>query len=574
MNSNSAFEGNGFASFLLGAPDGGSVPVNVFPHMQWTFVAPWIQDDWRVSNKLTLNLGFRWDFNSPVGRSRIGSTRLRHDARQSGLSAGRPAGAGRRDLRRRRWPSRHTRGSTTRTTFSSASAAPIRSTTKPFFAPATDKYFLNPTGESFLNGFSQSTPIIPSIDGGRTPTYALANPWPDGILEPPGSALGPLTFLGRGPGFSNPDFVVPNVHQFSAGIQRELPWQIALEATYVGSRSYDMQSQWNGFNEPSLEFVRQCDITQGGSRSFCDALLPNPFFGVAAFEGTTRFTNPTLSRFELNRPFPAFTGINMTERNDGRLWYDSAQFVANKRWSRGVTLNATYTWVPRWRNQGSDNGGQAFIDNITLAKIDGPYYAHREHRITASGVWELPWRDRRDLLGYLLGGWSIAPMFVYQSGQPWGMPSNVELLADPGEIALSPRKDGQFIYGVEALRRSAAVATGRSVCSTRAVAYGCTEPLFMVREPFQRRTTQFRYDEFRRPSFWQVDLNFAKTTPITDRVRLQVRLEAFNLFNSPMYDERQYNSDTGSADFGRINRNSTGQSNFQRFVQLGFRLTF
>jgi hypothetical protein len=107
-----------------------------------------------------------------------------------------------------------------------------------------------------------------------------------------------------------------------------------------------------------------------------------------------------------------------------------------------------------------------------------------------------------------------------------------------------------------------------------AVAYGCTEPFFLVREPFQRRTTQFRYDEFRRPSFWQVDLNFAKTTPITDRVRLQVRLEAFNLFNSPMYDERQYNGDTGSADFGRINRNSTGQSNFQRFVQLGFRLTF
>ena len=228
----------------------------------------------------------------------------------------------------------------------------------------------------------------------------------------------------------------------------------------------------------------------------------------------------------------------MTERNDGRLWYDSAQFVANKRWSRGVTLNATYTWVPRWRNQGSDNGGQAFIDNITLEKVDGPYYAHREHRITASGVWELPWRGRRDLIGYLLGGWSIAPMFVYQSGQPWGMPGNVELLGDPSAIALSPRKDGQFIYGAKPC-----VGQRQSNGSIRlldaAVAYGCTEPLFLVREPFQRRTTQFRYDEFRRPSFWQVDLNFAKTTPITDRVRLQVRLEAFNLFNSPMYDERQ-----------------------------------
>ena len=71
-----------------------------------------------------------------------------------------------------------------------------------------------------------------------------------------------------------------------------------------------------------------------------------------------------------------------------------------------------------------------------------------------------------------------------------------------------------------------------------------------------------------------MDLNFAKTTPITNAVRLQIRVEAFNIFNSPMYDERQYERNTGSADFGRINRNTTGQSNFQRFVQLGFRLVF
>ena len=105
------------------------------------------------------------------------------------------------------------------------------------------------------------------------PRQSVARP---GFSNSPGSSLGALTFLGRGPWFSNPDFVVPNVHHFSAGMQRQLPWGIALEATYVGSRSYDMQSAWNGFNEPSLDFVRQCDVTKGGSRSFCDALLPNP----------------------------------------------------------------------------------------------------------------------------------------------------------------------------------------------------------------------------------------------------------------------------------------------------------
>ena len=96
----------------------------------------------------------------------------------------------------------------------------------------------------------------------------------------------------------------------------------------------------------------------------------------------------------------------------------------------------------------------------------------------------------------------------------------------------------------------------------------------MIREPFQARRAQFMYDEFRRPGYWQLDMNFAKATQITQRVRFQVRLEAFNVFNSPMYDERDYQRSTNSADFGRINRNTEGQSNFQRFVQLGFRLIF
>jgi hypothetical protein len=191
-------------------------------------------------------------------------------------------------------------------------------------------------------------------------------------------------------------------------------------------------------------------------------------------------------------------------------------------------------------------------------------------------VWELPWyRNERSIAGYLLGGWSIAPMLVFQSGQPWDMPGNVDLApgVDLKNVALAGEKDGQFIYGVKPCIGQRQ-ANGTYALLALSTAYGCTEPYFLIRENFQRRTAMFRYDEFRRPSFWQVDVNLAKTTPITDRVRFQLRLEAFNLFNSPMYDERQYNQTTSSADFGRINRNTTGQSNFQRFVQLGFRLIF
>jgi hypothetical protein len=449
---------------------------------------------------------------------------------------------------------------------------------KTVFRAGYGKYFLNPTIQGFSNGFSITTPVIGSNDGGRTPTYALANPWPNGIQDPPGNSLGPLTFLGRGPSFVNPDFVVPNVHQFSAGIQRELPWRMSLELTYAGSRSYDIEGNWGGYNEPSADFQRQCDVTQGGSRTFCDQTFPNPFLGIPGFEGTGRFTSLTLSRFDLARPYPAFTGFSENSLNKGRMWYDSAQFVANKRWSKGVTINASYTWVPRWTEDGANTTtgiGSAFVDDVSMLKNHGPYFSQRKHRLTASGVWEMPGRNRKDLIGRVLGGWSVAPMFVFQSGQPWDMPGNLELA--PGvnlaDVALPGKRQGQFIYGVKPCVGQRQ-ANGTYALLAFSQAYGCTEPYFLIRENFQRRTTMFRYDEFRRPSYWQVDMNFAKTTPITDRVRVQVRLEAFNVFNSPMYDERNYQQSTSSADFGRINRNSTGQSNFQRFVQLGFRLIF
>ncbi|MEO7275789.1 MAG: TonB-dependent receptor [Vicinamibacterales bacterium] len=571
LNSTSALEGNAFASFLLGAPSGGGVDVNPVAHYQWFFAAPWIQDDWRVNNRLTVNLGFRWDVNGSVREennqlnyafdptivnpvsARVGQQVL------GGIRFVGVDGAPDRPwkLDKNNWQGRV------------GMAYSIND--KTVFRAGYGKYFLNPTSQGNNAGFAITTPILTSNDGGRTPTYLLSNPWPTGIQSPPGSSLGAQTFLGRGPSFSNPDFIVPNVHQFSAGVQRQLPGNISLEMTYAGSRSYDLEAGFNAYNEPSAAFQARCDVTQGGSRSFCDELIANPFFGVAGFEGTSRFTNPTLSRFELNRPFPAFTGITQNQNNITKLVYDSAQFVLNKRFVKGLTVNASYTYVPKW----TETGG--YVDAVSGLLNEGPYFSQRKHRITASGVWEVPWlRNQKSIAGFLLGGWTVSPLLVFQSGQPWDMPGNVDLA--PGvnlsDIAREGKKEGQFIYGVKPCIGQRNATTGNYNLLAVSTAYGCTEPYFLIREGFQRRTANSRYDEFRRPSLWQVDVNFAKTTPITSFMRLQVRLEAFNILNTPQYDERQYNQDTASADFGRINRNSTAQSNFQRFVQLGFRLIF
>ncbi len=166
------------------------------------------------------------------------------------------------------------------------------------------KYFLNPTGQGNNAGFSQSTDVITSTDGGRTPTYALSNPWPNGIQTPPGSSLGPETFLGRSPNYSNPDFVVPNVHQFSAGIQRELPWRVSLEATYAGSRSYDLETGFNAINEPSAAFQAQCDVTLGGSRSLLRRAAPEPVLRRRRLRGHDPVHEPDALAVRTESPVP------------------------------------------------------------------------------------------------------------------------------------------------------------------------------------------------------------------------------------------------------------------------------
>ncbi len=241
----------------------------------------------------------------------------------------------------------------------------------------------------------------------------------------------------------------------------------------------------------------------------------------------------------------------MNQQNRGKMTYDSMQFVANKRMAKGVTINASYTWVPRWTEEGANTTtgiGNAYVDEVSLLPNKAPYFSQRKHRITASGVWELPWfRNQRSLAGYVLGGWSVAPAFVYQSGQPWDMPGNVDLA--PGVNLKRRRAAGQEGGAVHlrrqaVRRRSGTPRPASTTCCRSRPPTAAREPYFLIREAFQRRTAMFRYDEFRRPSYWQVDVNFAKTTRITERTRMQVRLEAFNLFNSPMYDERNYNQTT------------------------------
>jgi hypothetical protein len=590
FNQDDALSGNSIASLLLGAANSGAIDNNFYPTFRWNYYAPWVQDDWKVTGRLTLNLGFRWDLNTPVFEEQ---DRINYGFDTQAIN---PVSA---KINQQQFPGYQVRGGLGFVDVDGNPRYPYqfdknnvqprvgfayRLGEKTVVRGGYGLYYLNVTGTSDSNGFGITTPLITSLDGDRTSTFPLSNPFSQGITPAPGSALGLETFLGRDPSFSNLDFVNPYVHQFSLGTQRELPGRTTVEISYVGSRTMQEQNRWGGFNQPPASLRDQCDPTKGGRVSYCNELLPNPFYQVPGFEGTARFTSPTLSRYELSRPFPQFTGITMLDRNDGRIWYNSLQMLANKRMSAGITISGNYTWSRMIEENGGGNQiGGTTTTNPTITEVDrfvqrSSYESDRRHRVTISGVYRLPFgRERRFLAGAnhlvngIAGGWEVAGMWLFNSGRPWGLPQNVLYVKD------ARIKDVD--YGAPVIRgvqNCVAQMNDQGVVTMLgyAAAAGCTEPNFIIRPNYTRTAVNFHDDEIRRPPFYQFDLNFAKTTSLAGRARLQIRAELFNVLNQVVYDERQYENNASNALFGSIDRSVVRQSNFPRYGQIGIKLLF
>jgi hypothetical protein len=318
-NQGSNTEGSGYATFLLGALSSGSSNYPLYPFFRQWYFSPYIQDDWKATRRLTLNLGLRWDYNGPPDEkynrlnrgfdanapsplaSQIPAAMLTQYPQLKSLKGGflfagvngQPRGAGDRDFNN----------------IQPRFGAAFQVTQKLIMRGGFGLYYANPNNNYLQTaGFATSTTLVTSLDGGRTPiAHVLSNPYPNGINKPAGAAEGLLTFVGRNNNWFDPSFRTPRVHQFSFGFQYQTSNASTLELTYVGSRSYGLNDE-KDFNLPTSTFRRACNPLEGGSVSFCDAGLTNPFKGIEAFSGTTYFSANTISRYNLNRAYPQFSG--------------------------------------------------------------------------------------------------------------------------------------------------------------------------------------------------------------------------------------------------------------------------
>ena len=589
--------GDAYASFLLGTASAGSADYAVRPFLRSWYFAPYLQDDWKVSRKLTLNLGLRWDYN-PTTDEKHNRMVTHFDPAAASPIAGNISAANLalypqlRDLKGGlRFAgvdgNRRVGTEASLTTFQPRIGAAYRLNDQTVLRGGYGMFFANwPTTDySQTQGFSTSTALVTTLDESRTPRpNTLRDPFPSGVGTPLGAALGLNTFAGANFGWWNPNAKLPRVHQFSFGVQRRLTSSSSLEVSYVGSQTQNLMTS-RAFNIQSDDFVKQCDPSRGGNRAFCDALVPNPFFGLSEFAGTSLGLSSTISRLRATRPHPQFDGdLNQLGRSDGRMGYNAAQVVYRHVFSHGLALNANYTFSKQISQEAWLNN-YAGTPQRSLTTFDRP----RVFKFSAH--YELPIGKGRRFAGNanrlvngFIGGWDVNSFYIASSGEPADLPGNAIMLKNPA-IPADRKKTIVRGWNPCVLQTNA----DNSITPTRAstVINGCSATdtsqyawLVPRNEFLTYRTNPLRSGQIRMPAHFTADISVNKTVHVTERLRVQFRAEAFNALNRFNIFSVRYNTNPldANGNFGSYLPSDAGTSSGNmrdsppRSVQLGLKI--
>lgn len=561
--------GQSFAAFLLGLPTASSfvaLPANYAEtSTTWGF---FVHDDWKFSQRLTVNLGLRYEvegalterfnrsvkgFISGVAQPVEAAARAAFIASQSNPANATPEVT---DFR--------VRGGLT---FASDQDRALYSTPKKNFMPRigfafklNDKTVIRSgygiffgflgqrRGDVVQAGFSQNTPLNVSLNNGLTFIETLSNPFEDGLRQPVGAALGPQTNLGQNITFFNPSPSTPYMQRWEFGFQRELSRGFVAEASYVGNRGTDIEVTRN-INATPTEFLSTSKTRDQDRINYLSRNVPNPFAGLLPATAGSVFRSNTIARERLLRPFPVFDQVNTTT-NEGYSWYHSLQLRLDKRFSKGYTMNVSYTFSKFMEATDLLNAGDPAPTEMIAAD-------DRPHRLSVSGIYELPFGKGRQLLNdaprglsQFVSGWQVSGLYVYQSGPPLSF-GNVLFTGDIGSIRL-PRSEqtvARWINTDAGFEKDTAKQLASNV-----------------------RTFPTRFGFLRAHSINNYDLAMFKNTGISERVSLQFRAEFLNAFNTPLLFTSQINLNPTQAAFGSIT--ATAQENYARRTQFSLKLLF
>ena len=539
--------GAAMAGLLLGYPNSGSMTVATNFYNYVKYYAGFVQDDWRLNSKLTLNMGLRYEYETgPADRNNNFITGFDPKV-ASPLQATVPdpkivggvlfAGVNGNGIHAGN-PNKNKFSPRIGFAYSKDSKTAIRGGYGIFWAPL-------PFSFQSTIGYSNSTPIVASFDNNFTPAATLDNPYPNGLIPPVGNAAGLATGIGQG--LSLPDGTARSgyVQQYSFDIQRQLPGSFVISAGYVGSKSLHLAQDGRNINQLAPDYL--------GLGAALNQSVPNPMFNRG---GVLNVAGATISRSQLLRPFPQFTAVTLNNSDTNRAVYHSMYIKAQRRFAQGMTVIATYT-----RSQNMDQAYGTTGNTFSAAPAgpqnaynpDGEYSlsaVHSPNRLSLAATHEIPFaKSFPKWSQFIAGGWSLNAVSVMQSGYP---------------LAITQPNDNSVI-GATYMRPN---GTGQPATVAKPFANrldGWINPAAFSQAPQFTFGNTTRLNSLRGPGQINWDVSMFKTVNITERIKAQFRAEALNFTNTPMFNGP--NTTFTNPQFGLI----SSQANFSRLIQLGIR---
>ena len=561
-NSSNSLQGNAIASMLLGWGSGGDYHLDPPSASASQYYGLYAQDDWKITRKLTFNLGLRYDFDVPRTEryNRLSWFDFNAPSPLAGKVPGYP------DLKGQfKFTDNNTRSpidgdyNNWQPRFGFAYALNEKTAVRGgygIFYTVSRATIKGHTG----SGFSTDSSPEFSRDGGLTEYASLSNPYPNGLSTPPGNTLGAATFLGLGIGTESRADSNPQYQSWNFSVQRQLPASGVVEVNYTGSKGTHLYFGGGVENQNRLD-----PSYWSLGRTALNTMVPNPFYGFIT-DPKSRLSSPTVTLNTLLRPYPQYAGgVSGSTPNIGNSIYHAVQFKYEKRFSHGLSFLSHYTISKLIDDSSFSSGNVAFLGGTTsvqnyknlrlersVSSMDVP------QRLVLSFAYELPFGRGRTFgtnlakpVNAVLGGWSVDGLLTFSKGYPivpslqggvlWEGTQRPNLIGDPSTTGSVESRINSY-FNTAAFSRPAPDTFG-------------TAP----------RTLNYRT-----PGIKNADMSLLKNFNFTESKRLQLRMEAFNVTNTVTFGTP--NSTYGSSSFGVISGYAGGRG--PRELQMAAKFYF
>lgn len=557
--------GNAVAAMLLGVPSSGGYTNQVAYALQQIYYAFYLQDDYRVSSRLTVNAGLRWDYESPLteryNRLNAGFCTTCSNPLQASVT-GLTLNGGLTFVNTSANPSRY--------------SAPQKYTNfQPRFGLAYQLHsnivlrggigliYFNTLESPLAQGFSNSTAYSATANN-VLPANFISNPYPNGIQAPTGSSLGLSTQLGQSVSYPDPNHIQPHMLQWSASLQIQLPAKMAMEIAYSGNKVSNLEVN-DQINDLPASFYGTTKAPLSAAQSNAlNAKVNNPMAGL--FPQTASLNGTTILQYLLDVPFPEFTGVTDDYISSGSALYNSLAVSVKKEMSHGFEIQGNFTWA------------KILDQNVYLNPTDATPFRYQDAtpnlRGNLFGTYHFARFEGMPLYARLpLGGWSLqgalraydGPLVPAPSGgvgSQYGTSTTYSIIGNPVQGNRTYSRSFNTCYLNTA---------GQPVASTATVP-GCDSnspnPAFQ-QNPLFTLATIGPYLNIRELVHPLLDLSLFKTFRIHESLNFELRGEFFNILNTPNFGAPGTTPNTTS--WGIVTKT---QVNDPRLTQLTVRLNF